>query len=201
MKIGIISVGPGNIMNLYRGVKKASEKYDGISIDLVEAPTGFYDLLFIPGVGHFREGMKRLKESDLINFIRQHVESGKYIVGVCLGMQLLFEKSEEAPEIDGLSLIKGSVVKLSSKRLPHMGWNEVLFKDRSFPSGYYYFVHTYRVVCGEEYVLGTTEYDGEIFPSAVRKNKILGFQFHPEKSSKIGRKLLERVIECSLFQQ
>jgi len=197
LRIGIIAVGPGNIMNLYRGVKRAAEGLEDVSIDLVENPRkDLYDLLFIPGVGHFGEGMRRLKENGLIDFIEEHVEDGKYVVGVCLGMQLLFEESEEAPGVRGLSLIDGNVVKLKSKRLPHMGWNEVIFKD-TFPSGYYYFVHTYRVVCEKDYVLGTTEYDGEIFPSSVRKGKILGFQFHPEKSSKIGRKLLRKVIECS----
>ncbi|MCD6551175.1 imidazole glycerol phosphate synthase subunit HisH [Thermotoga sp.] len=198
MKVGIVSVGPGNIMNLYRGVKRASEHFKEVSIELVKsAQKDLYDLLFIPGVGHFAEGMKRLEESGLIDFIKAHVKSEKYVVGVCLGMQLLFEESEEAPKVKGLSLIDGSVVKLKSRRFPHMGWNEVIFKD-TFPSGYYYFVHTYRVVCEEEYILGTTEYDGELFPSAARKGKILGFQFHPEKSSKIGKKLLEKVIECSL---
>jgi len=201
LRIGIISVGPGNIMNLYRGVKRASENFEDVSIELVESPRNdLYDLLFIPGVGHFGEGMRRLRENDLIDFVRKHVEDERYVVGVCLGMQLLFEESEEAPGVKGLSLIEGNVVKLRSRRLPHMGWNEVIFKD-TFPNGYYYFVHTYRAVCEEEHVLGTTEYDGEIFPSAVRKGRILGFQFHPEKSSKIGRKLLEKVIECSLSRR
>ncbi len=198
MRIGIVAVGPGNVMNLYRGVLRAvGELGLEAEVELVYEPKdALFDGLFIPGVGHFGEGMKRLKENRLDSYIRRHVAGGRKIVGVCLGMQLLFEKSEEAPGIEGLRLLEGEVVRLKSIRLPHMGWNEVVFKRKDLPNGYYYFVHSYRVVCDEETVLGVTEYDGEIFPSAVSGNGVLGFQFHPEKSSKVGRELLKRVISC-----
>jgi len=200
LKIGIISVGPGNIMNLYRGIKRAVESYQNITIELVDRENELYDLLFIPGVGNFGESIRRLRQSKLIGFVRKHYEDGRKIVGVCLGMQLLFSRSEEAPEAEGLSLIEGEIIRLKSRRVPHMGWNEVAFKD-TYPSGYYYFVHSFRALCNEVHVLATTEYDGEIFPSAVRKDNVLGFQFHPEKSSKIGKRLIQKVVECALYPQ
>ncbi|WP_448376077.1 imidazole glycerol phosphate synthase subunit HisH [Fervidobacterium sp.] len=202
LRIGIIAVGPGNIMNLYRGVRRAVEigKFSAL-IDLVYEPANeLYDILFLPGVGHFEEGMRRIRDSRLDKYVQMHASNQKLIIGVCLGMQLLFERSEEANGNAGLGLLKGEVVRLSSKRLPHVGWNLVDFKN-DFPRGFYYFVHSYRVSCKDELVLGTTEYDGEIFPSAVMRDNIVGFQFHPEKSSEIGTKLLQEVIRCLLFRQ
>lgn len=202
LRIGIIAVGPGNIMNLYRGVIRAVEigKFSAL-IDLVYEPTNeLYDILFLPGVGHFEEGMRRIRDSRLDKYVQMHASNEKLIIGVCLGMQLLFERSEEAHGSVGLGLLEGEVVRLSSRRLPHVGWNVVDFKN-NFPRGFYYFVHSYRAVCKDEIVLATTEYDGEVFPSAVMHNKTIGFQFHPEKSSHIGNKLLQEVIRCSLSQQ
>ncbi len=187
-------------MNLYRGIKTALQGYEKLSVELVDKTSEIYDLLFIPGVGHFGEGMKRLRENKLTGFINKHVEDNRFVVGICLGMQLLFEQSEEAPKVEGLSLIEGCTVKLKSRRVPHMGWNEVIFKE-AFPSGYYYFVHSYRVLCDEKYIIGTTDYDGERFPASVRKGNVLGFQFHPEKSSKTGKRLIQKVVECTLYQR
>ncbi|MGQ9856565.1 MAG: imidazole glycerol phosphate synthase subunit HisH [Fervidobacterium sp.] len=210
LSVGIISVGPGNIMNLYRGVERAlgllqvtpEFKMFQPVIRLVDSADDIdemFDVLFIPGVGHFAEGMRRLRESGLVSVIREHYENGCHVVGVCLGMQMLFEKSEEAPQIKGLSIIEGEIVKLKSQRIPHIGWNEVVFSE-GFPSGYYYFVHSYRALCDDRFVIGKTEYDSEVYPSAARRGNVYGFQFHPEKSSKTGTKLLsnlfERVIRC-----
>jgi len=205
LNIGIISAIPGNIMNLRRGIEKAS-KFSNIStsVELIDrVPKKSFDLIFLPGVGHFGEGMARLRKSNFDEFLRHYVENGGLLIGVCLGMQLLFEGSEEAPRVLGLSLLHGEVCKLKAKRLPHMGWNTVDFYDKvfgEFSGKYFYFVHSYRVKCGDEMISGFTEYSGEKFPSVVREGNIVGFQFHPEKSHLIGLKLLGRLFEWSLYQ-
>lgn len=205
LRVGIIASVPGNIMNLYRGIERASRLLNiSFTIELIaNTIEKDYDILFLPGVGHFRAGMERLKENGFVEFISDHVEKGKILVGVCLGMQLLFEKSEEAPEIQGLSLLKGKVKKLKAPRLPHMGWNSVDFLDNFFSDlskNFFYFVHTYAVDCENDYVLGITEYYDELFPAAIKKENIIGFQFHPEKSHIAGLKLLGRLFEWSLYQ-
>jgi len=205
LNIGLISVGPGNIMNLYRGIKKAAES-EKIEFELKfidNSTTEDFDILFLPGVGHFAEGMKRIRESGLHALILKHIEDGKVLVGICLGMQLLFDKSEEAPGTKGLKLINGEITKLNTRRLPHMGWNTVEFNGENFKelSGeFFYFVHSYRVRCKQNYILGFTEYEGELFPSVVKNGNILGFQFHPEKSHLAGQKLLGRLLKWSLSQ-
>ena len=135
--------------------------------------------------------------------IIEFVKSGKYLLGVCLGMQLLFESSEEFGEHKGLGLIEGSVVYFDKKRvkghkIPHMGWNKLfnknspLFKELKNP--YLYFVHSLHVVCNEKYVIGKTIYGYE-FTSAVSKDNIFGFQPHPEKSHNEGLKILKNFVE------
>lgn len=208
LNVGLISVGPGNVMNLYRGIMRAAESIElKMKLKLVDKPLekkkSRFDILFLPGVGHFGEGMRRLRESDLDKFVLEYNEDGGILVGVCLGAQLLFSKSAEAPGISGLGLLSGEIVKLKSQRLPHMGWNTVDFKDDVFEelSGeFFYFVHSYRISCDSDIVLGLTEYCDEEFPSAVKRENVLGFQFHPEKSHLAGLKLLGRLLKWSLSQ-
>lgn len=205
LSVGIIASVPGNIMNLYRGIERASNLSNvSLTIELITSSAKKdYDILFLPGVGHFRAGMEKLNENGLVELINDHVIKKKILVGVCLGMQLLFEESEEAPGVSGLSLLKGKVIKLKAPRLPHMGWNSVDFLDdffRDLSKNFFYFVHTYRVNCENDCVLGITEYYDEIFPAAVKKENIIGFQFHPEKSHTAGLKLLGRLFEWSLYR-
>lgn len=195
-------------MNLYRALQRVRNELNlDFEIELLEKPNEkTYRAIFLPGVGHFEQAMKKLSENGLDQFIFENYQNGAFIVGICLGMQLLFEESEESFSGDivhGLGLLKGRVIKLSSKRLPHVGWNTVQFSSSLFEGmngRYFYFVHSYRVVCEEKTIVGVCEYDGEIFPAVVMCGRIIGAQFHPEKSHTNGKKFLRRLLECALYQ-
>ena len=164
-----------------------------------------YDKLILPGVGAFGDAMEHLKERDMVDAIRDFATSGKPMLGICLGMQLLFESSEEFGDNEGLGLIKGKVVKFDTTKfeeplkVPHMGWNRMFTKEHPLFEGlddehYLYFVHTYHVVCDDaEDIIGETYY-GYKFTSAVAHNNIMGIQPHPEKSHKNGLQILENFI-------
>ena len=180
----------------------------GQNIDIVKDADKVknYNKIVLPGVGAFGDAMEHLKSSNMDQAIKEADKSGKIILGICLGMQLLMQQSEEFGEHEGLGLIEGSVKKFDRKRfktplkIPHMGWNELfvqkgvsLFKD--LPKEFYlYFVHSYHVVCSEQYIIGKTEY-GYSFASAINKENIFGFQPHPEKSHENGLKILKNFTE------
>lgn len=160
--------------------------------------------LVLPGVGAFGEGMNNLKKLKLVEVIKKEVAAGKPLLGICLGMQLLFDGSEEDPEIEGLGLISGRVKRFKSEivgKIPHIGWNQVepVTNDPLFAglkSNYFYFVHSYYPEpVEEEVVLGKTGYGKQKFASLVKKEKIWGIQCHPEKSSRIGLKMLKNFSE------
>lgn len=165
-----------------------------------------YDKLLLPGVGAFGDAMQHLRDRDMVESIKEFASSGKYMFGICLGMQLLFESSQEFGFHKGLGLIKGDVVafdttKFNEKlKVPHMGWNRMFTKEHPLFVGldkehYLYFVHSYHVNCTDEAdIIGRTIYGYE-FTSAVAHNNILGIQPHPEKSHKNGLKILENFIK------
>jgi glutamine amidotransferase len=161
-------------------------------------------LIILPGVGSFDNGMRRLQERGFDHAIREVVRDGNAMfLGICLGMQLLFEGSEEGVEA-GLGLIPGRVRRFQFKdpklKIPHMGWNRVQqfqsnqMLDGVFEDARFYFAHSYHVSCSDEWVLGKTDYGYE-FPSVVMKNNIFGAQFHPEKSHRYGLGLLKRFVD------
>ena len=200
MKIGIVDYNMGNLAS----VKNAFDKI-GASAEIVKDADKIknYDKLILPGVGAFGDAMKHLKESNLDEAIKDFVKSGKFLLGVCLGMQLLFEKSEEFGEHEGLGFIKGEVIyfdkeRVGNRKIPHMGWNKLFNKDSILFKGlnnpYLYFVHSLHVVCDEKYVIGKTIYGYE-FVSSVNKDNIFGFQPHPEKSHNEGLKILKNFVE------
>ena len=199
MKIGIVDYNMGNLAS----VKNAFDKI-GANAEIVKDADKLknYDKLILPGVGAFGDAMEHLKTTGMDEAIKEFARSGKFLLGVCLGMQLLFEESEEFGKNKGLGLIEGEVVyfdrnKVGERKIPHMGWNKMfnksspLFKDISNP--YLYFVHSLHVVCNEKYVIGETIYGYE-FVSAVNKDNIFGFQPHPEKSHNEGLKILKNFI-------
>ena len=200
MKIGIVDYNMGNLAS----VKNAFDKI-GASAEIVKDADKIknYDKLILPGVGAFGDAMKHLKETNMDEAIKDFVKSGKFLLGVCLGMQLLFEKSEEFGEHEGLGFIRGEVVYFDKKRvgdrkIPHMGWNKMFTKDsplfKDVDNPYLYFVHSLHVVCDEKYVIGKTIYGYE-FVSSVNKDNIFGFQPHPEKSHNEGLKILKNFVE------
>ena len=197
--IAIIDYGAGNI----KSVINAFNFLDKKSV-LVSDPENLkeYSHIVLPGVGAFGEAMEKLKNNGMDEAIKEAVKSGKAFIGICLGMQLLFEKGFEFGEHAGLGLIAGDVVKFDESRfdkplkIPHIGWNTLEFKQKS-PLNfglkeleYLYFVHSYHVVCDDKFILAKTIYGYE-FTSAVWHENVFGFQPHPEKSHEVGLKILE----------
>jgi imidazole glycerol-phosphate synthase subunit HisH len=201
--IALIDYGLGNL----RSVQKAFEHL-GAPVTLTQDPTQVASAgkLILPGVGAFSAGMEGLRQHGLVEPIRRAVLAGVPLLGICLGMQLLFDDSEEMGhgfELDkGLSLIAGRVVRLRAVGLqvPHMGWNQIrpvrdsLLLHGVLPGDYAYFVHSY--VCqpvDEEVILATTDY-GQEFVSVVGADNLWGIQFHPEKSQSTGLQVLQNFI-------
>lgn len=201
--IAIIDYDAGNIQSVINAVEFLGEKAVLVSKpdDLVK-----FDKAILPGVGAFGEAMNKLKSANLDKAICEFVAQNKPFLGICLGMQLLFEKSFEFGESDGLGILKGSVVKFDESKfdknlkIPHMGWNSCEFtQDTAInrnldKSAYLYFVHSFHVVCDDEIVLSKTNY-GYDFVSSVAKDNIFGFQPHPEKSHENGLKILKNFME------
>ena len=202
MKIAIVDYNMGNLASVQNAFAKLGKD------TVVESdPEKFknYDKLVLPGVGAFGDAMEHLQERNMIEAIVAFAQSGKPMLGICLGMQLLFDSSEEFGKHAGLGLIKGHVQHFDTQKfqealkVPHMGWNRMFTKEHPLFDGlddehYLYFVHTYHVVCDDEAdIIGETYY-GYKFTSAVAHNNIMGIQPHPEKSHKNGLKILENFI-------
>lgn len=201
--IGIVDYNMGNLASVINAFKKigASIRVESNPLKLKE-----YDKLILPGVGAFGDAMQHLKESEMDSAIIDFVSTNRPLLGICLGMQLLFNSSKEFGEHKGLGLIDGEVVPFNREKfdhklkVPHMGWNEI-FKKKNTPlfnglrdEFYLYFVHSYHVQCDNRYVIGKSYYGYE-FVSAVNRDNIYGIQPHPEKSHKNGLKIIENFIE------
>jgi len=164
------------------------------------------DKVILPGVGAFGDAMERLHQYGLVDVIKEIVKKGTPFLGICLGLQLMFESSEESPGIEGLGLLPGKILKIPETpgmKVPHMGWNSLKVRPDSrlfqgIPDGsYVYFVHSYYLKAEEEdIVAATTEYGIHIH-GAVEKKNLFACQFHPEKSSQTGLKILENFIKLS----
>ena len=199
--IGIIDYGAGNLKNVYNALSRLG--YESV-ITNDKKVLEKCDKLIIPGVGAFGDGMKGLKESNLIPFINKWVEDGKYLLGICLGMQLLFDKSYEMGEYKGLGYIKGEVVPFDipkNYKVPHMGWNELIINHKNnivnnIDDGeYVYFVHSFHAdKLDDNDLIAYSEYHYNV-PAIVRHGNVIGMQFHPEKSDKTGNKLLINFLE------
>ncbi|CZR96934.1 MULTISPECIES: imidazole glycerol phosphate synthase subunit HisH [unclassified Clostridioides] len=190
----IVDYGLGNIDSVSRGFKKAGIETK-ISSDINEIKKA--NSLILPGVGAFRDSINALDELGLIPILREHASKGKFLIGICLGMQLLYEKSYEYGEYEGLGLIKGSIDKLDiSLKVPHMGWNNLKFNKEDDilkyikEDDYVYFVHSYYANSSNEELIAFSEYEKKI-PAIVRKNNVYGIQFHPEKSGEVGLNILK----------
>ena len=194
--IAIIDYGMGNL----RSVQKAFEflgfdaKVTDNRRDLAEASH-----IVLPGVGAFADAAESLGNSGMQETMLNEIKKGKPFLGICLGMQLLFDKSFENGEYRGLSLVPGDVVRFDVKdlKVPHMGWNNLIIRDNAlFDSGgrdkYVYFVHSYHAAnVPEQYIIAETDY-GYRFTAAVCRDNVFGLQFHPEKSGDIGLDMLKR---------
>lgn len=200
--IAIIDYGVGNLFSL-------SSSFAAIGFETVV--TGDADVikqadkLILPGVGAFSDAIKKLRDTGLDKVILEEVQKGKKLMGICLGMQMLFQKSFEYGEHEGLGLISGQVVPMEEKlpknlKIPHIGWNALHFKNQSPLFKYInendcvYFVHSYYAENCDDAVIATTEY-GNSLTAAVAKDNIFGCQFHPEKSGNVGLNILKAFCE------
>ena len=200
--IAIIDYGVGNLFSLQRSLETVG--YDAVvtgEAEIIRAA----DKLILPGVGAFADAIAKLEQSRLREVIVTQVQEGKDILGICLGMQLLFEKSYEYGEHRGLGLLHGEVIPMESRipkeyKIPHIGWNLLHIEKESKllryvkEGDYVYFVHSYFAANCEDSVAATTEY-GCPMTVAVEKGNIYGCQFHPEKSGKIGLAILKAFCE------
>jgi glutamine amidotransferase len=204
--IAIIDYNMGNLAS----VRNALEKI-GASSEVVSDPerVADFDKVLLPGVGAFGDAMAHLRENGMDEAVRAFAENGRPMLGICLGMQLLFQKSLEFGEHEGLGLIPGEVVPFDPNlfetphKIPHMGWNE-LFVQKQTPlfeglakEFYLYFVHSYHAVTPDEYAIGRTWYGYE-FVSAVQRGNVFGIQPHPEKSHDNGLRILKNFVEMKV---
>jgi len=201
--IAIVDYGVGNLFSL-----TCSFKAIGADICVTSDPEVIAkaDRLILPGVGAFEDAARKLRESGLDRVIREECAKGKPLLGICLGMQMLFERSYEYGEHEGLGLIKGSIRPISDVipkglKIPHIGWNALNFgnsKDELFKyineGDFVYFVHSYYGADCEESVIATSEY-GAPLTAAVRSGNVCGVQFHPEKSERVGLAILKAFCE------
>ncbi len=193
--IAIIDYGMGNLFS----VQKALERI-GFSATITALPDVLAkaEKIVLPGVGAFGDAMREIERRRLVEPIRQAVAAGKPFLGICLGLQVLFEKSEESPGIPGLGILPGEVKRfVTDMKVPHMGWNQIRIRrpapifDGIGDDAYVYFVHSYYVVpVRAEDIAATTDYELE-FVSSVWRHNLFATQFHPEKSQAVGLKILK----------
>lgn len=193
-KIVIIDYNSGNIRSLGNMLKFLGIDY--ILSDKKEDILNAKKLLF-PGQGHFKQAVENLQKKDLIDTIKLALDKGIDFLGICLGLQILFEKSEEAPEVQGLGLIKGEVKKFTKGKIPQIGWNRIKTTDNNsyLKDDYFYFVNSYYVVPSDRTIVSSyCDYEIE-FCSSIQKDNLSAVQFHPEKSSKAGIEFFKKWLE------
>lgn len=201
--IAIIDYGMGNLRSVQKGFEQV-----GVTAEIVQQPEELkkFEGLVLPGVGAFKDAMDNLQEAGMIEAIHESIKEGKPFLGICLGFQLLFETSEEWGLNSGLGLFPGQVRRFDDTlKVPHMGWNQIEIQKespilRGIPNGSsFYFVHSYYAAPGDKEVITTLTDNGIKFTSIVDRDNVFGIQFHPEKSSTLGLKILEnfgRLVKC-----
>ncbi len=205
--IGIVDYNMGNLASVINAFAKVGES---VALESNPSKLNQYDKLILPGVGAFGDAMEHLKKNGMDRAVINFAKSGKPLLGICLGMQLLFDNSEEFAKdsngTQGLGLIPGKVVAFDESKfdrplkVPHIGWNEMFCKKPTklfdgLPKDFYlYFVHSYHVVCDDKYAIGKTHYGYE-FVSVVQNGNIYGIQPHPEKSHDNGLKIIKNFVK------
>ena len=203
MKIAIIDYGMGNLHSAAKALEKV-----GAQVVVTRDPAEVLraDKVVLPGVGAFGDCMKNLNERQLAPVIHEVIAAGKPFLGICVGLQLLFEGSEEDPGVEGLGIFKGLVRKIVAPglKIPHMGWNNLAYRTSSPlfqglpPAAYVYFVHSYHAVPTDETcITAVTDYGGPV-TAAVGRGLVQAVQFHPEKSSAVGLQILANFKEMSI---
>jgi len=199
-KIALINYKMGNLKSVLNAFK-----FLGFNVEITDNPRIIKNNcgIILPGVGAFGDAMRNLDSLGLIPLIQSELKNGKPYLGICLGYQMLFEKSEESSEVEGLGLFKGNVVRFKTKnnKIPQIGWNQIKIQKKSIfmknipDNAYVYFVHSYYPDPDDKtIILTTTDYD-DIFVSSICKDNIFALQFHPEKSQDIGLQMLRNFGE------
>ena len=202
--IAIIDYGAGNLQS----VKKAFD-FIGAESVITDNPEiiNACDRILLPGVGSFGDAMDSMAKNGLVETVKQNALSGKPFLGICLGLQLLFEESEESPGVKGLGIFKGKIKKFSPDmglKIPHIGWNSLEIKQNDIlfkgipENSYVYFVHSYYLHAEDENDIATITNYGIDFHSAVGKNNIFATQFHPEKSGDVGLQILKNFASMAV---
>ena len=199
--IAVIDYDAGNMKSVEKALDFLNAEYV-VTKDAAVLRTA--DKLILPGVGAFGDAMEKLNAFGLTEEIKSLVSSGKPILGICLGMQLFFEESEESPGVKGLSLLPGKILKFSSEyglKIPQIGWNSLDFPKESKlfrgikEGSYVYFVHSYYLKAGDERIVAATCEYGNHVHAAVEWENVYACQFHPEKSSDVGLSILHNYVE------
>ena len=202
MKIGLVDYGGGNLRSVHNAIHAL-----GHEPVIIADPGGLADAthLILPGQGEFGDVMTRLAARDLVEPLREWIAAGRPYFGICVGYQILFEGSDEAPGIAGLGIVKGRCVRFANapgRKIPQMGWNGAKPAQQDSPfwkslgaEPYFYFVHSYYPVPEDDtWVASETDYDGEKFAATVEKGKVLACQFHPEKSQDAGLAIIANFL-------
>ena len=202
--IAIVDYGVGNLYSVEKAFAKFSD--DVIltqSADVIDKA----DKVVLPGVGAFGDCMKNFKASGLMDAVMRAVKNNKPVMGICVGLQIMFEGSEESPDVKGLGIFKGMVRKINAPglKIPHMGWNSLTINENTHvdinlfknirKSPYVYFVHSYHAVPEDKSIILATSVYGEEITAAVGKNNVIATQFHPEKSGDIGLSIIKNFVE------
>ena len=203
--IVLIDYGVGN---LYSVAKAAAYVGGDVKISSDAADIKRADKIILPGVGAFGDCMKNLEATGLIPTIKQEISSGKPLLGICVGLQILFAGSEESPNVDGLKIFSGRVkrIRAGNLKIPHMGWNSVSIRNvelgiRNLFKGiddnsYFYFVHSYHAAPDDKKIIAATTTYGEKVTAAIEFENIFATQFHPEKSGDVGLHVLKNFVEA-----
>ncbi|HVT89447.1 MAG TPA: imidazole glycerol phosphate synthase subunit HisH [Tepidisphaeraceae bacterium] len=199
MTISIIDYGMANLRSVQKGFEHV-----GASAQIISKPQEIEkaDKIVLPGVGAFADAVRTLREQNLAGPIVQHIDKGKPFLGICLGLQMLFDTGYEDGTHQGLGVLRGACVRFDvdqtmALKVPHMGWNQLQIKRpspivRNLPAGCsVYFVHSYHVVPQDESIVATTTDYGRPFVSSIWRDNLMATQFHPEKSQKVGMQILE----------
>ncbi len=199
--IAIIDYDAGNIKSVEKALKRLGQE---VKVTRDREEILHADKVILPGVGSFGDAMEKLVNYGLKDVIYEVVDKKIPFLGICLGMQLLFERSDETPGVDGLGILKGEILRIpetSGLKIPHMGWNSLEFHGngklfKGLPrEPYVYFVHSYYLKAEEEEIVTATAEYGTCIHASVEKGQVFGCQFHPEKSSDIGIQILQNFVE------